>query len=217
MHRIVGSLAALALFGSAACTHQMNVTPSFSPLVVAASRTGMICPHGEFIAVSAANEAADANSAGTTEAGIHTFNYRFESDPALTLKSGLEQALAAGGCRVGGVASATLAVTIVNIEARGLSCGFFTCDGEGEALVNATLTSGDGRPLMKNTISAKTEKGCGLTICSEREASEMAEVVLSDTISRTVSAFANAIAKQLSPPPPVPAPGPSPLGSDPQS
>jgi len=183
----------------------MRVTPGFSPDVAGAQSRGSICPHGEVVAVTAANRAPDGDSAGTTKAGIHTFNYRFRTDPALALKSGIEEALRRGGCRTGTTAATNLHVAIQQIEARGLECGFASCEGKAESLLEAKLLDGAGHAVLEDTVTSSTTLDCGLVICNEKEASEMASEVLSQAISRTVDKFAKAITKQLTPQPSTPA------------
>jgi hypothetical protein len=194
------ALVALALLPCAACTHQVQVTPNYSPQALTAQKLGKICPGGEAVAVSASNEAADVVSAGTTEAGVHTFNYRFDSDPSLVLARGLQEALRQGGCASGKDAPAKLKITLRFIEARGLSCGFVSCEGKGEAIVEATLLDRDGHTLQSDTFSPTATTGCGLAICNGKEAGELASEVLTKAITDTVAAFAKAITKQLATP-----------------
>src|SRR5438128_980904 len=146
------ALALLGLLVCGACTHQMNVTPSFAPETVIHEKAGSICPHGEVVSVATANQSPGGDSAGTTKAGIHTFNYRFNSDPSLTLKAGLEAALRTGGCRTGNAASATLQVNIAHIEARGLECGFTSCEGTAESDVEASLLGRDGKRVFSDNF-----------------------------------------------------------------
>ena len=191
----------LSLTSSGACTHERLVTAGYSAQVPFKIAAGSICRHGEIVGVETSNRAADPRSAGTTAAGIHTFNYRFDADPALALKRGLEESLQAGGCRLDGSAQANLFVQIVQIEARGEKCGMWSCPGTASARVAVTLSDRAGHPLLKKDISAAASGSCGMVICNDEEASRLASSILSDTITKTVRAFAEAIAKQLAPPP----------------
>lgn len=213
------ALAALPLLVCAACNHQVRVTPTYSP-EVALQNLPRICVPGEVVAVSARNDSPDQASAGTTEAGMHTFNYRFDSDPALILKYGLEEALRRGGCAPGSAGAATLRVALARIEARGLECGFASCEGSGESVVEATLLDEQGQALLTDTLTANATTSCGLTICNGKEASELANELLSESIKSTIAGFARAITKQLEarrarPPAPAPADDalPAPTGS----
>jgi hypothetical protein len=200
--------AALALFVCGGCTHHMKVTPGFAPGALASQRAGGICPSGEAVSVTASNESPDGDSAGTTKAGIHTFEYRFSSDPSLALKLGLEDALRKGGCKVGGASSASLNVVIQSIEARGLACGFVSCEGSAEAVVEASLLDSAGKKVLTDTFTSSASAGCGMTICNEKEASGMASQILTETITHTVGVFAQAITKQLAAQHAQPASGP---------
>jgi hypothetical protein len=196
------------------CTHQRTVTPGYTPQIARGIQPGSICPAGQIVAVYAVNQSPDGASAGTTKAGIHTFEYSFANDPAQVLKLGLEQALQVGGCRLGQQASANLSLGLLRLEAKGLTCGFFTCDGSGQSMVQATLADAAGRPLAQRMISSTTTKGCGMAICNETEASEIASDVLTDTIQKTVAAFAVEIKTYLAGSLPAPAPSPQ-TGSQP--
>jgi len=217
MREFIGLIATLSLLAGSACVHQRTVTPGYSPQVVKAVRPASICPRGEIVSVASVNQSPEGNSAGTTHAGVHTFEYRFGTDPSLVLKRGLEDALRAGGCRTGGPSAASLAVGILRIEARGLECGFMTCDGTGQSIVTATLSDASGRPLMQKMITATATKGCGMAICNEEEASEIANQVLSDTIAKTVNAFAETIARQLATAPAAPSAVVIPVSGAPRS
>jgi hypothetical protein len=209
---IFGSMTVLLFVVATGCTHQRTVTPGYAPQVVATGlRRGSICPTGQVITIATVNLSGQGNSAGTTQAGVHTFEYRFGSDPAQALKSGLEQALQAGGCRVGVPSAAKLAVGLLRIEAKGLSCGFSRCDGDGQSVVEVTLSDPSGRKLAQRTIISAAAKDCGMVICNEQETSEIASDLLTDTIRKTVAAFGPEIARQLTAsaattPSPVPAP-----------
>jgi hypothetical protein len=195
---IIASMTVLSFVVASGCTHQRTVTPGYAPQgVTAGLRPGSICPTGQVVAVAAVNESPPGNSAGTTQAGIHTFEYRFGSDPVLALKRGLEQALQAGGCRVGTPSAARLAVGILRLEAKGLPCGFTRCDGDGQSVVEVTLSDPTGKTLAHRTIMSAATKDCGMVICNDEEASQIASDVLTDTIRKTVAAFAPEIAKQL--------------------
>lgn len=197
MIRKFDALAALLLLSCGACTHNVKVTPTYSPQVVAARSQGRICQHGEAISVSAVNQSREGQSAGTTEAGIHTFKYRFDSDPSLILKYGLEEALRQGGCGRGPSGAATLRVALAFIEARGLECGFSSCEGKGESMVEVTLLDESGRALLTDTFLSSATANCGLIMCNGKEASELANEILSDAISDTLAGFAEAIKKRL--------------------
>jgi hypothetical protein len=200
-----GSIATLAFLSAGACTHQRVVTPNYSPQVTAV-RPASICPRGEVVSVAVVNQSPAGISAGTTHAGVHTFEYIFASDPALVLRRGLEEALRNGGCQLGSPSAANLGVGILRIEARGLECGFFTCDGTAESMVTVTLSDGAGRPLLQQQmITSNAKRGCGMAICNEEEASAMAAQVLSDTIMKTINLFTGTIARQLAAPPTAPA------------
>lgn len=197
MIRKFEALAALLLLPCGACTHNVKVTPTYSPQVVAARSKGRICQHGEAISVAAVNQSREGQSAGTTEAGIHTFKYRFDSDPSLILKYGLEEALRQGGCGRGPSGAATLRVALAFIEARGLECGFSSCEGKGESMVEVTLLDETGRALLTDTFLSSATTDCGLIMCNGKEASELANQILSDAISDTIEGFAEAIRKRL--------------------
>jgi hypothetical protein len=197
MIRKFAAPAALLLLSCGACTHNVKVTPTYSPQVVAARSKGRICQHGEAISVSAVNQSREGQSAGTTEAGIHTFKYRFDSDPSLILKYGLEEALRQGGCGRGPSGAATLRVALAFIEARGLECGFSSCEGKGESMVEVTLLDEAGRALLTDTFLSSATADCGLIMCNGKEASGLANEILSDAISDTIAGFAEAIKKQL--------------------
>jgi hypothetical protein len=203
---VIGAIATSLLTTSGACTHQRIVRTQYSSQVMANVRPGSICPRGEVVGVDSSNRTADPDSAGTTEAGIHTFNYRFDADPALALKRGLQEALQAGGCHLdGSAAAANLFLRIQRIEARGDKCGMWSCPGSGAAMVAVTLTDGAGHPLLKQDISSAANMSCGMVMCNEEEASALASDVLTSTITKTVGKFAGAIAKQLARPPVAPA------------
>jgi hypothetical protein len=201
------------LAGAFACTHHKAVTPSYSPQVTTGLQAGSICPAGQVVAVYAVNQSPEGSSAGKTSAGVHTFLYEFASDPALALKQGLEQSLQAGGCRLGAPAVANLVVTILRLEAKGLECGFFSCDGSGQSTVQVTLSDGARRVLLQTLVSSTSTKGCGMAVCNEAEASEIASNVLTDTIRKTIATVAGHIARTggseapMVPMPPAP-PGP---------
>lgn len=194
---LIATLSTFSLLGGGACTHQRTVTPGYSPQIVSAVRPASICPRGEIVSVTAVNQSPEGNSAGTTHAGIHTFEYRFDSDPSQVLKRGLEDMLRSGGCRTGNPSAATVAVGLLRIEARGLACGFMSCDGAGQSTVTATLSDASGRTLVKKTITTAATKGCGMAVCNDEEASAIATQILSETIAKTVSAFAEAITRHL--------------------
>lgn len=217
MHTKFEAFAGVALLLACdACTHQMKVTPSFAPETVIHQKPGSICPRGEVVAVSTANKAPDGDSAGTTKAGIHTFNYRFDSDPSQTLKLGLEAALRVGGCRAGSAAAATLQVSIARIEARGLECGFASCEGTAESEVEATLLGRDGRRVFLDNFTSHASAGCGMMICNEKEASAMAREILSEVLALTIDGVADAIRKELaSSPQTVPAASETPRAAEP--
>lgn len=193
----------LSLICWGGCTHQRVVTAGYSAQVPFTVAAGSICRHGEVVGVEASNRSGDPRSAGTTAAGIHTFNYRFDADPALALRRGLEESLRAGGCRLDGSAQANLFLQIVQIEARGEKCGMWSCPGTASVRVAVTLTDRAGHPVLKKDISAAASRTCGMVICNDEEASQLASSILSDTITKTVRAFAEAIARQLAPPPAV--------------
>lgn len=194
MHTNLQALGAAALL--CACTHQMRVTPTFSPDLAAAQRRGVICPRGEVISVAAVNQASDPASAGTTKAGVHTFNYRFQSDPALAVKAGIEDALRRGGCRLGPPGATNLQAAIKEIEARGLECGFASCEGQASSLIEARLLDSAGHVIFQDSFTSNSSPSCGLGICNEREASDMTNQVLSASISRLADSFATVIRKQ---------------------
>lgn len=208
---IVGSMTVLSIVVASGCIHQRTVTPGYAPQVVTAGlRRGSICPTGQVVFVVALNQLPPGNSAGTTEAGIHTFEYRFSSDPAQTLKRGLEQALQAGGCRVGTPATASLAIGILRLEAKGLPCGWAGCNGDGHSVMEVSLSDPAGRKVAQHTIISAAAKDCGMVICNGEEASAVASDLLTDTIKQTVAAFGPEIARQLTAsapttPPPAPA------------
>jgi len=224
---IVGAITVLSFVVLAGCTHQRTVTPGYAPQVVTAGvRPASICPTGQLITVVAVNQSPDGASAGTTQAGVHTFEYRFDSDPAQALKRGLEQALQAGGCRVGSPWAASLAVGLLRLEAKGLACGFFSCDGDGQSVVEVTLSDPSGTKLAQRRIASTAAKGCGMAICNEEETSAIASDLLTDTIRKTVAAFGPEIARQLvvsappkpaAPAPAQPAPAPAQAAAVPQS
>lgn len=204
MRTILGATAALTLLAGG-CTHQRTVTANYSMRAFAGVRRAGICPHGEVISVSASNQSPEGNSAGTTHAGIHTFEYRFDSDPSSVLQRGLEAALRQGGCQLGQAPAATLAVSILKLEARGLACGFMTCDGEGLSTVSVTVSDGAGRRLLWKKLSSHATRSCGMAICNDAEASAIATEVLSETIANTISTITGTVAQQLSTPSPSPA------------
>jgi hypothetical protein len=221
MIRNFEAIAALLLLSCGACTHNVKVTPTYSPHVLAARSPGRICPHGEAILVTAVNQSQAGQSAGTTEAGIHTFNYRFDSDPSLILKYGLEEALRQGGCGRGPSGVATLRIALASIEARGLECGFISCEGKGESMVEVTLLDEAGRALLTDTFRSSATSDCGLAICNGKEASTLANEVLSDAIGDTIAGFAAAIKKKLAeraaPAAPAPTPDPAAPATEPAS
>lgn len=203
MRKTFGVIATWTLL-ALACTHQRTVTPNYSVQAFASISRGGICPHGEVISVSATNQSPEANSAGTTHAGIHTFEYRFDSDPSSVLQRGLEAALRQGGCQLGPSPAASLVVALLTMEARGLSCGFATCTGEGKSNVSVTVSDGTGRRLLWKKITSHATRSCGMTICNDSEASDIAAEVLNATIAQTIAAISGTLAHQLSgPPPPV--------------
>lgn len=175
----------------------MRVTPTFSPDLPAAQRRGVICPRGEAVSVSATSFSSDATDAGTTKAGVHTFNYRFLSDPALVVRAGIEDALRRGGCRVGTPATASLSAVVEQIEARGLECGFTSCSGVASSVIDVKLADQSGKLILRDSVTSESAPDCGMTICNEREASEMANEVLSTGVSRVLDKFAGAIRKQV--------------------
>jgi hypothetical protein len=210
----VSKLAAIPLGDS------MRFKTNATQVVTAGLRTGSICPAGQVVAVVAVSELPPGRSAGTTEAGVHTFQYRFASDPAETLKRGLEQALQAGGCRVGAPPAARLAVDLLKIEAKGLSCGFTRCDGDGQSVVEVTLSDASGRKLAQRTILSAASNDCGIAFCNDAEASAIASDLLTDTIRKTVAALGPEIARQLrasAPVTPAPAPTAAQAAAGPQS
>jgi hypothetical protein len=187
MIRNFEALAALVLLSCGACTHNVKVTPTYSPQAVAARSRGRICQHGEAISVSAVNQSREGQNAGTTEAGIHTFNYRFDSDPSLILKYGLEEALRQGGCTRSPSGVATLQVALAFIEARGLECGFTSCEGKGESMVEVTLRDEAGHALLTDTFSSNASAECGLAMCNGKEVSGLTNELLSDAIGDTIA------------------------------
>jgi hypothetical protein len=204
--QILKLVAALSIFAAAACTHQGVLTPTFSPQSVSGVRAGSICPAGQVVAVSTTNRSPEGNSAGTTEAGVHTFKYRFASDPALVLQQGIEHGLQAGGCKLGSPSEAGLSIELLKVESKSLACGFVTCDGEGQSVIQVTLSDRGGRPVLQELITSATTKGCGMIICNEEEVSEIASTLLNDAITKTLGTFGTAIAKHLAAPPPAESP-----------
>ena len=126
------------------------------------------------------------------------------------LARGLAEALAKGGCGSGKDPSAKLSLRLNHLEARGLECGFVSCDGVGQAMVEATLLDPAGRKLLSDTFTSDATSGCGMAICNGKEASELASEVLTKVIADMVSTFAKAITKQLAAPP-----APEPTGTEP--
>lgn len=204
MRMLSGFVATFVLLSAGACTHQRVVSPSYSPQVTAV-RPASICPRGELVSVAVANQSPAGMSAGTTYAGPLTFNYIFASDPALVLKRGIQETLRRGGCQLGAPSAANLGLRILRIEARGLECVLLTCDGTAESMVMVTLSDSVGRPLFQQTITSNVNRSCGGAICNEEEVSGMAAEVLSETIVKTINAFAGMIARQVAAPPTAPA------------
>jgi hypothetical protein len=82
-----------------------------------------------------------------------------------------------------------------------------SCDGEGQAMINATVSDGAGKPITQKMITAHATQSCGMAICNEAEASEIASEVLSDAIAKTIASITETVARQLSTAPPATAVG----------
>ena len=190
------SFLALALVAFVAgCTHEYQITPRFQRKL-AGIPDGPVCARGESLAVSVTNASGQPLDAGTTAAGIHTFNHHFTGDPALVLAEGLKEALQEGRCGTASPGTAELHVVLVRMEAHGQPCGFISCDGVAETAVSVTLQDSKGRVLSQQDVSTSATDGCGMSFCSEEETSEISTHALSEAVGKTVAVISATLAKR---------------------